>query len=138
MTPSEEITSRYNRVERESDARGRIIGVRKLKVSQQLRVAEMTPGLEGLSEISITDKETGEERTVKMDRRSIPLLAASVCEIDRVPIPFPKTRGELDAIMDSLDEDGIAAALAAAMKMQPKKAAEDENESLSGIDEAKK
>ena len=107
MTPSEEILSRYSRVEREADALGRIIGVKRLRVSQQTAVSEMTPGLEGMAEIELPD------RTVRIARRAQMLIAACVCEIDEHKIPFPKTRQELDAIADRLDEEGIVAAMVA-------------------------
>jgi hypothetical protein len=119
MTPSEEIIGRYARVEREPDALGRLIGVRRLKVSQQTKVSEWTPGLEGVSEVQVPetkDPETGETipaRAVEISRRTQMLVAAAVCEIDSIAIPFARSRGELDAIADRLDEEGLVAAMVA-------------------------
>lgn len=137
MTPSDEIVSRYAKVERNADAFGRVIGVRRLKVSQQTRVAEMTPGLEGDFEVELPESkdEAGNvvpPRMVKLSRRTQLLVAAAVCEIDGTPIPFPKTRGELDAITDRLDEEGLVAAMAAYALIQAQRGGE------TGIDAAKK
>lgn len=96
MITSEDIANRYKKIERESDALGRVIGVRKLRLSQQIRVDDLAPA---------------------NDRHDIPLLAASVCEIDGIPIPFPNSRGELDAIIDRLDGEGMAAARIAWQKL---------------------
>ena len=131
MTPSEEIITRYARIEREADAFGRIIGVRKLKISQQTKVSELTPGLEGSAEVELTDK-----RIVTIARRTQMLIAAAVCEIDQVAIPFPKSRGELDAIADRLDEEGLVAAMVAYARLSPQKADGEADES--GLDAAKK
>src|SRR5580693_6510193 len=105
MTPSEERLQRYRQIEREADALGRLIGVHRLTISQQLKIEEMTPALDGWT--TLTDKDGAD---VKIPRRSLPLIAAAVCEMDNNPIPFPRTRGELDAILDRLDSEGIAAA----------------------------
>lgn len=129
MTPSQEYVKRYTLIEREVDARGRQIGVGRLKVSQQMKIAEMTPGLEGAAEI-----EDDQGRAHSIPRRSIPLLAASVREIDGSPYPFPKTRGELDALMDMLDDEGLVAVSRALARLAPSDAVAGETE----IDAAKK
>jgi len=135
MTPSEELINRYARVEREADAFGRLIGVRKLKVSQQTKVSEYTPGLEGETEVVMSDDDGG-QKTVRISRRAQMLIAAAVCEIDSVSIPFARNRGELDAIADKLDEEGIVAAMIAYARFQPK--ASGGEEALDAIAEAKK
>jgi hypothetical protein len=135
MTPSEELIGRYARVEREADALGRLITVRKLRISQQTKISEMTPGLDGEAEMVMTG-EDGVEKTVRIARRGLMLVAASVCEIDQIPIPFARNRGELDAIADRLDEEGLAAAMKALMRFQPKVA--EGEEASTAIDEAKK
>lgn len=89
MISSQEAIDRYKKIERRSDALGRVIGVKRLKLSQQLRIEEFAP----------TDGKT-----------YLPMLAAAVVEIDDQKIPFPKNRAELDAIMDRLDSEGITAA----------------------------
>jgi hypothetical protein len=45
------------------------------------------------------------------------LIAASVCMIDEARISFPRTRGELDAIYDRLDAEGMAAATKAMINL---------------------
>lgn len=134
-TPSEELINRYSRVEREADALGRLISVRRLRVSQQTKVAEMTPNLDGETEIVMTG-EDGVEKTVRISRRGIMIVAASVSEIDGVPIPFARNRGELDSIADRLDEEGLAAAMKALTRFQPKVA--EGEEAGTAIDDAKK
>ena len=137
MTTQAEIAARYNRVEREADAAGRIIGVRKLRVSEQTRIEEMTPNLDGLKTVWLPSSEAFPDgKEVQIDRRTFMIAAASVCEIDNVPIPFPRTRGELDSIADRLDEEGIAAALGAYARLQPKPV--ESGEPVAGDDPAKK
>ena len=131
MPTQDEIFARYRRVEREADAFGRVIGVRKLRVSEQTKVSEMTPALDGQTVIKTED---GGEITI--DRRLFMIVAASVCEIDAVPIPFPRTRGELDSIADRLDDEGIASATKAWVKLHPKR--DDSEEAVGGNDAAKK
>ncbi|MCC3246675.1 hypothetical protein LG047_15345 [Methylocystis sp. WRRC1] len=113
MKASDEILSRYNRIERELDGLGRTIGVRRLKPSQQIKVQGLTPDLEGSGKQ--INPETGEEMLIP--HRAPAILAASVVEIDGVPIPFPKTRGELDSVLDHLDSEGLTAAGAAMMRL---------------------
>lgn len=117
MTASEEILARqerYNRIERATDKLGRLIGVRRLKPSQQLRIQEMAPGLEG--GMSVTMQTSDGEQKVEIPRNSPLIIAASVCEIDSTPISFAKTRPELDSILDRLDTEGLAAAGEALMR----------------------
>ena len=135
MSPSEEFVQRYARVERHADAFGRVIGVRKLKISQQTKVSEFTPGLEGISEVNMID-EDGRERPVQIARRTQMLIAAAVCEIDGMSIPFARSRGELDAIADRLDEEGLVAAMVAYARFKPPVA--EGEEAPDAIDEAKK
>ena len=120
MTPSEEIIGRYVKIERQADSLGRLIGVRRLKPSQQTRIEEMTPQLDGETKMQVLDEETGIEKTVGVPRRIQITIAAAVCEIDSVPIPFARTRSELDAIFDRLDQEGIKAAMIAYGKLFPK------------------
>jgi hypothetical protein len=114
-TASDDILARkerYNRIERATDGIGRMIGVRRLKPSQQLRVQEMAPGLDGT--IAFTEESSG--KSFDIPRNSPLIIAASVCEIDSAPIPFPKSRAELDAVLDRLDSEGLEAAGAALAK----------------------
>jgi hypothetical protein len=73
MTPSQEIIGKYSQIEREADALGRLIGVRRLRISEQIKISEMTPNLEGNSDI-----EGDDGKTYTITRRSLPLLAAAV------------------------------------------------------------
>ena len=116
MSKSDEIAARaakYNRIERVSDSLGRVIGVRRLKPSQQLKVEEYSSDLTGSQ--SFVDEDTG--KTVEVPRRTILFYAAAVCEIDETPIPFPKNRGELDSVLDMLDDEGLTAVSAALVKL---------------------
>lgn len=97
-TASEEIKARYSKIERESDALGRIIGVKKLRPAQQLRIAEM---------IAVSDEGC----------RATFMIAASVCELDNLPLLFPRNRGELDSVLDILDREGMDAASKATAKL---------------------
>lgn len=112
-TASEEYLNRYKQVEKASDSLGRLFTVGRLRPSQQIRINEMTPNLEGDSEI--VDNATG--KTYQMPRRAMPLLAAAVRMIDEDHIPFPRTRGELDAIIDRIDEPGFVAILEASGRL---------------------
>lgn len=112
-TESEIILARYRVVERETDACGRLIGVRRLKPSEQTKVAGMTADLTGSDEV--IDPKSGEK--ILVPHRLPLMVAASVCEINGHPIPFSRTRGELDAIYDRLDAEGITAAGVAATRL---------------------
>ena len=136
MSKSEEIAARaakYNRVERVADSLGRVIGVRRLKPSQQLRVEEYSSELTGVQ--TFTDEETGKQ--VEVPRRTVLFYAAAVCEIDETPIPFPKSRAELDAILDRLDEEGIAATSTALAKLGAAQKSPDEDGDKSADETAK-
>ena len=112
-TESEVKLQRYNTIEREADEWGRIIGVRRLKPSEQSKIAGMTGDLTGTDEIIY--QETGE--VTKFPHNVKHFLAAAVCEVDSLPIPFPRNRGELDAILDRLDNEGLAAATKALVRI---------------------
>lgn len=131
-TASEEILARkerYNRIERATDSTGRLIGVRRLKPSQQLRIQEMAPGLDG--SMSVTIESTDGDRKIEIPRNSPLVIAAAVCEIESQPISFAKSRAELDAILDRLDTEGLAAAGEALAKFA------DENTEVDVKEEAK-
>lgn len=113
LIQSEVILARYKRKEMESDALGRVITVRKLRPSEQTKIAGMTSDLTGADEL------IGPQGEKVMMPHRIPLtVAACVCEIDGIMIPFPKTRQELDAVYDRLDAEGLAAASAAIARLQ--------------------
>jgi hypothetical protein len=136
LTPSEEFIQRYSRVEREADVLGRVIAVRRLKPSQSAKVIGFTLDLEGEVEMRVLDEKTGEEKTITIQRRFQMTIAAAVCEIDSIPIPFPRNRGELDAIYDRLDNEGVEAAMIAYSRLFPAKA--DDEEAVDSTDDAAK
>lgn len=105
-TESEMRIARYRQTETEQDDLGRIIGVRRLRPSEQGRLQGMTNDLSGSEEI--IDPITGDKSS--FDRRMPYFIAAAVCKINESHIPFPRNRGELDAIYDRLDLEGIKAA----------------------------
>ena len=94
----EDIKARYQTVEREADRAGRVIGTRRLKLAERLKISEMTS-------------------QQNSDALGIMIVAASVCEIDGRPIPFPRNRSELDSVIDALDEEGISTASTLVMKL---------------------
>lgn len=104
-TESEVRLARYRQVEKEADAFGRVIGVRRLKPSEQARLQGMVADVTGFD---LAELETGEQ--IPIPHKVPIMLAAVVCMIDEVLIPFAKNRAELDAIFDRLDREGIEAA----------------------------
>lgn len=116
MKESDAKLARYSQVEKETDAWGRVIGVRRLKPSEQSRVAAMTSDLSGSDE-AFDDK--GEK--ILVPRRAPLVIVASVClihdENGPTPIPFPSNRRELDAMFDRLDVEGLEAAAVAAGRL---------------------
>lgn len=117
-TESELKAARYGAVEREADSIGRLVGVRRLRPSEQAKLIAMTHDLAMYEEVEEKDKDgnpTG--NTAKMPARLPLQIAASVCEIDNVKIPFPKNRGELDSVYDRLDAEGLEAASTAFLRL---------------------
>jgi hypothetical protein len=123
MTTEAEIKERYKQIEREADSIGRIIGVRRLKPSEYAKVLGMTEDLEGFSEMEIVNDETGERSMMQLPHRGTHMIAASVCEIKSPDdshagvFTFPRNRAELDAVLDRLDMEGIAAAGKASQRL---------------------
>ena len=100
--------ARYAHVEQEMDVLGRMIGVRRLKLSERTRLVAMTPDLGGMDEMQRPDG------TVMLaPQRSQYFIVAMVCQINDTRFPFPRNRGELDAILDRLDQEGLDAAAVA-------------------------
>ena len=118
MTPTEsEIKiARYRQIEREADSFGRVIGVRRLKPSEQTKLVGMTDDLQGFDLTEVTD-ENGSIKKIEVPHRGPLMISAAVCEIDQNPIPFPRSRGELDSIFDRLDAEGLAAAVKAMVRL---------------------
>jgi hypothetical protein len=105
LTESEAKIARYNKIEREADDWGRVIGVRRLKPSESAKVRGMVADLKGFDEVP---NATGE--MIQIPHSMGHFIAAAVCEIDQAPIPFSRNRAELDAILDRLDDKGLFAA----------------------------
>jgi len=126
-TESEIKLARYSAVEREADALGRVIGVHRLKPSQQTKLVGMTQDLPGFDIADIID-EDGSIRKIKVPHRGPLLIAAAVCEINEAKIPFPANRGELDSIYDRLDIEGLQAAVKALTKLNAASPAVDQKE----------
>jgi hypothetical protein len=119
-TESEVKLARYNTIEKEADKFGRVIGVRRLKPSEQTKVAGMASDLTGSDEVTAPDG-----TKVQVPHRMPLLLASAVCMIDDARIPFPRSRGELDAIYDRLDVEGLTAAGAAMTRLSAAEGVED-------------
>lgn len=130
-TESDVKLARYNEVIKEADEFGRLIGIRRLKPSEQTKVAGMAPELTGYDEMTNDDG-----KMIRIPHRLPLSLAASVCMIDDAHIPFPRNRGELDAIYDRLDAEGIAAATAAYARLM-KFDQNDDSEPREPLDETK-
>jgi hypothetical protein len=126
LTESEVKLQRYKTVEKESDDFGRVLGVRRLRPSEQTKLAGMTADLTGSDEAIGPDGEK-----VSVSHRLPLMIAASVCMIDEIHIEFPRNRGGLDAIYDRLDAEGIAAASRAMVRLSNATAINDP------VDEAK-
>jgi hypothetical protein len=126
QTESEIKLARYSTVEKEADKFGRVIGVRRLKPSEQVKVSGFTAELTGSDEVL---SDTGDK--VLIPHRMPLLIASAVCMIDEARIPFPRSRSELDAIYDRLDSEGIAAAGIALVRLSGTDTVEN------GLDEAK-
>jgi len=117
-TASDEILQRYRHIEREADSRGRIIGIRRLRPSEQSKIVGMTPDLGGYDIVPrFGDGDEATSTPMRLAHRMPLMMAASVCEIDGNPMPFPRNRAELDSIYDQLDAEGIEAIVAAATRI---------------------
>lgn len=96
---------KYEKITKVADSLGRVIGFRPLKPSEAVRVREMAPALDGME--TVVDEATGRRFEIP---KAMPLtIAASVREIDGHPFAFPRSRGELDAVLDLLDDEGMLA-----------------------------
>lgn len=124
-TESEIIKERYSRIEREADSFGRIIGVRRLRMSEQIDINGMFPDLSGADRATIEERKLDDDgieqvssRIVMIPHRAPYMVAASVCEITdaegrKAIVQFPRNDRELRSIMDRLDIEGMAAATTA-------------------------
>lgn len=114
-TMSETIASRYRDRETEADELGRIITVRRLRPSEQTKVAGYCADLTGADEVTGPDG-----AKIQVPHRMPLLIAGAVCRIDEIHLRFPQSRAELDANYDLLDAEGLAAAGTAVARLAAK------------------
>ncbi len=92
-TPSQQIVADANRVVRVTDARGRVLGVRKITTSIRRRVY----------------KTISAENGSKESYMGLVILAATCVDIDGQQIPLPTSELQFDALVDRLEDDGFEA-----------------------------
>lgn len=85
------------------DTRGRLLGLRRLSVLDRLRLYEAAG-----AELSRNDRWLG-----------LAVLAASVAAIDGVPVPMPASKAGIEAAVQRLDEEGLAAVAAGLTPEKP-------------------
>ncbi len=85
------------------DTRGRLLGLRRLSVLDRLRLYEAAG-----AELSRNDRWLG-----------LAVLAASVAAIDGVPVPMPASKAGIEAAVQRLDEEGLAAVAAGLVAEKP-------------------
>lgn len=100
-TPSQEIIDEANRVYSVTDARGRVIAFRRLKMSDQRRILK-----------SISNEAASKEKYLGMI-----MVAACVTSIDGDEIRFPASELQFDALIDRLETEGFKA-LGGAMQQE--------------------
>lgn len=93
QTPSQQIVEDANKVYEVTDARGRVIFFRRLRLSDQRRVLK-----------AISNDSANKQQLFGMY-----LMAASVVSIDGDVITFPANEIQADALVDRLGDDGYAA-----------------------------
>ena len=91
-TPSQQIIDDANRVVKVTDARGRVIEIKRMKMSIRRRVFKVLSSENGSKEQYL----------------GLALLAACVVSIDDVSVPFPASELQMDALIDRLDDVGFA------------------------------
>ena len=104
VATKQDILDRYTKKEMIADKLGRMIGVVNLRLSERLAILRMAETENGLA-------------------LTVMSAAAAVREIStdgQPPIiyPFPRTLDQLNAVIDILDEEGMAAAMEAALKLR--------------------
>lgn len=117
MSKSEEIAARaerYKRAQKVVDAFGRTLTVRRLNLPERKKIQEFTAGLTGAT--SVSDPATGNK--IEIPNNLEFFFAASVRQIDEAIIAFPRNRADLDSLLGSLDDEGVAAVADAFAKFQ--------------------
>jgi hypothetical protein len=85
----------------ETDARGRIIKVRRLNALQAYRLSKAIGADSASNEVTM----------------NFATLASSVCEIDGEAVDFPVTERQVEALIQKLDFEGMAAINAGLSKL---------------------
>lgn len=98
-TPSQTLTRGANATASKMDARGRKISVRRINALQFYHLTKLL-GQNGNAE-----------------SRSIAATAASVCDIDGMPVPFPAKEREVEFTIQRLDFEGMKAANEALLEL---------------------
>lgn len=93
VSPSQAIVADANRVEYVTDSLGRRLGVKRFSASSRRRV---------LKALSAESGEKGELRLMAM-------VACACVSIDDMPVVFPMTEVQVDALIDRLDQPGLDA-----------------------------
>ena len=93
-----------------ADARGRKIALRKLNALDRMRLSELVGGENAKNEAYMT----------------YATLAYHVASIDGDAVPKPATKAQLEALVQRLDEDGLAAAVKALPGLYPEAAESEE------------
>lgn len=91
MTPSQAVIAEAGRVEYAVDSLGRRLGVTRISASLRRRV---------LKALSAANGEKGQYFVMAA-------TAACCVSIDSVPVPFPTTELQVDALIDRLDDAGL-------------------------------
>lgn len=92
-TPTDQVLEEANRTFSVTDARGRVIGFRRLKMSDQRRILK-----------ALSNESASKEKYLGMI-----MLAACVISIDGEEIRFPANELQFDALIDRLETDGFTA-----------------------------
>lgn len=87
------------------DRAGRLIELRRMGVVEQLRL------------FKVLGPELSENRAYV----GLARIAAAVAAVEAVPVPFPLGESGIEAILERLDEDGVAAVAAALAEPDPQK-----------------
>ena len=90
-TPTQEVLDDANRVYPVTDARGRVIGIRKITMNIRRRVF----------------KALSADAAQKPQYLGLAMVAACVTEIDGEPVTLPTNELQFDALIDRLDDDGV-------------------------------
>lgn len=94
-SPTQQVIAKANAETIVTDATGRVIKIKKPGVLAQYRLVEIV----------------GAEAAKNDVYMSMVLPLIFVAEIDDKPLPQPRSKAEVDALIQRLDEDGIAAVM---------------------------